>query len=248
MAEKFEFEGGIYEGEAQNGVPHGEGLWTLDGDHYYRGTFQNGKRHGAGYLRLDEDTRYEGSFQNGLMHGVGLHGHVCRRDMDGLDVRIVRISRGIWREGDLCGTVWRYFYEEDIGERAQEACVLRDRGGLELFGIDRAGKPVGLLAEKLAALDPEREVARLSWDTVNRCGWGRIRRDGKTYLGQIASEKTNPYFGYEYEPHGFCIEFEGERATYFGSFFRGARRGMGAVWAEAKEGTVEEYRMDYKEW
>ena len=120
MAEKFEFEGGVYEGEAQNGVPHGEGLWTLDGDHYYRGTFQNGKRHGAGYLRLDEDTRYEGSFQNGLMHGVGLHGHVCRRDMDGLDVRIVRISRGIWQEGDLCGTVWRYFYEEDIGERAQE--------------------------------------------------------------------------------------------------------------------------------
>lgn len=46
--EKFEFEGGLYEGEAINGVPNGQGKLTYKDGTVYEGAFANGKPHGQG--------------------------------------------------------------------------------------------------------------------------------------------------------------------------------------------------------
>jgi hypothetical protein len=54
--QKFEFKGGIYEGEALNGVPHGKGRLTV-GDSFYDGDFVDGKHHGRG------ETLVEGLFR-----------------------------------------------------------------------------------------------------------------------------------------------------------------------------------------
>ena len=247
MTEKLEFDGGIYEGETQNGVPHGEGTWTLDDDHYYRGSWVNGKKQGQGYLRLDEDSRYEGEFQNGVPEGMGLYGHVCRRDMDGIDVRIVRYARGEFKDGLLSGVVWQYFLDEDLDTRVEEYCVIKDASGLQVFGVDRKGKFIGRLAGELEELSAaDRDGVRIVWDVINRSGWGQIRRDGKVFVGQIATDTDNPYFGYEFYPHGFCAELVEGRCVYVGSFYKGERRGLGAVFNETEDENG--YLMTFGRW
>ena len=46
--EKFEYEGGIYEGEAINGVPNGQGKLTYSNGTTYEGAFKNGVPNGLG--------------------------------------------------------------------------------------------------------------------------------------------------------------------------------------------------------
>ena len=60
--QKFEYRGGIYEGEAINNVPHGNGKVTWEGGNYYEGGFLNGLSNGYGKYLLNDYGYFEGTW------------------------------------------------------------------------------------------------------------------------------------------------------------------------------------------
>lgn len=56
---------GLYEGECQNGIPHGQGVMRYGDGEYYQGSFSNGMRHGLGTQYLTDGTEMEGTWMNG---------------------------------------------------------------------------------------------------------------------------------------------------------------------------------------
>ena len=62
----------IYDGDWQNGKPHGTGTSAYPNGDKYVGHFQNGKRHGKG-KQMSEDRRiiYDGDWKDGQKHGQG---------------------------------------------------------------------------------------------------------------------------------------------------------------------------------
>ena len=87
-------DGGGYEGETKDGLPHGKGKEiSPSGDEYignfvmgkkhgfgvyykkdaysYRGNFQHNKINGFGKIEYMDNTSYEGYFRNGIYHGEG---------------------------------------------------------------------------------------------------------------------------------------------------------------------------------
>ena len=60
-----------YEGQTENGVPHGKGKGTYSDGRVYVGQWVNGHKHGHGLCTWADGTSYEGSFQNDLRHGQG---------------------------------------------------------------------------------------------------------------------------------------------------------------------------------
>ncbi|OQW95532.1 MAG: hypothetical protein BWK79_02170 [Beggiatoa sp. IS2] len=56
---------GLYEGECQNGVAHGQGVMRYTDGEYYQGTFSNGMRHGQGTQYLVDSTEMAGNWVNG---------------------------------------------------------------------------------------------------------------------------------------------------------------------------------------
>ena len=59
---KFEFNKGIYEGEAVDEIPNGKGKLTFEGTlGYYEGDFVNGSFHGYGKFYLDGYGCFEGN-------------------------------------------------------------------------------------------------------------------------------------------------------------------------------------------
>lgn len=64
--------GDRYEGAFKNDLKHGRGTWrTIDGD-LYRGTFVHGVRQGLGSLVQENGTRYAGAFANDMINGRGI--------------------------------------------------------------------------------------------------------------------------------------------------------------------------------
>ena len=62
---KFEFNKGIYEGEAVDEIPNGKGKLTFEGTlGYYEGDFVNGSFHGYGKFYLDGYGCFEGKWEN----------------------------------------------------------------------------------------------------------------------------------------------------------------------------------------
>ena len=65
-----------YEGEIENGKPHGYGIWTQSDGATYVGQFVNGLREGLGTFTWSEKgpksgTSYEGEWLNNRQHGKG---------------------------------------------------------------------------------------------------------------------------------------------------------------------------------
>ena len=65
-----------YEGEIENGKPHGNGTWTMSDGATYVGQFVNGLREGIGTFTWSEKgsksgTSYEGEWLNNRQHGKG---------------------------------------------------------------------------------------------------------------------------------------------------------------------------------
>ena len=56
---------GLYEGECQNNVPHGQGVMRYADGEYYKGSFSNGVRHGFGTQYLTDGTEMAGTWMNG---------------------------------------------------------------------------------------------------------------------------------------------------------------------------------------
>jgi len=50
--EKINYEGGIYEGQLKNGLPHGKGILTYEYGDKYKGQWANGKRNGLGIQEI----------------------------------------------------------------------------------------------------------------------------------------------------------------------------------------------------
>jgi len=64
-------DGGVYEGEIQNGKPHGKGkIGWPDGENYI-GDFANGAQHGNGKYTWANGNTYEGGYAENLPHGSG---------------------------------------------------------------------------------------------------------------------------------------------------------------------------------
>lgn len=56
---------GLYEGECQNGIPHGQGVMRYQDGEYYQGAFSHGVRHGQGTQYLVDGTEMDGNWVNG---------------------------------------------------------------------------------------------------------------------------------------------------------------------------------------
>jgi len=56
---------GLYQGQCQNGLPHGQGVMKYGSGEYYEGSFENGLRNGQGIQYLTDGAEMEGQFCNG---------------------------------------------------------------------------------------------------------------------------------------------------------------------------------------
>lgn len=64
---------GIYDGECQSNIPHGQGTIKYKDDEYYQGSFSNGVRHGKGVQYLIDGTEVHGEWANGRLIKGKLH-------------------------------------------------------------------------------------------------------------------------------------------------------------------------------
>lgn len=73
MQKKLTFpDGDVYEGETEDGIPHGKGKLTFkNGADEYEGDFNNGKMTGKGKRKWLNGYEYEGDFVNAVPHGKG---------------------------------------------------------------------------------------------------------------------------------------------------------------------------------
>ena len=65
-----------YEGEIENGKPHGNGTWTMSNGSTYVGQFVNGRREGIGTFTWSKNSRksgksYVGEWKDNKEHGKG---------------------------------------------------------------------------------------------------------------------------------------------------------------------------------
>ncbi len=65
--------GDRYEGQFQNGQPHGRGVYNFANGAVYEGHFKDGNIHGEGTLTFADGTVYTGQFQDGKMNGEGVY-------------------------------------------------------------------------------------------------------------------------------------------------------------------------------
>lgn len=211
MEMTMEYKKGTYTGEVKDGVPHGYGT-----------------------LQISDSETFEGYWQEGKRWGIGHYSQIWSHDFDGLDCRRVLHRRGVWKDDDITGVIWEYFYEEDIDEKTKESCVFEDdEYGLELLGIDRSGKLIGVLAEPLKKLFVQ-DDRRMLCQKGNK-SWGKLFYNGHLFIGQFSSEDESPYYADDYVPHGFCIEMEDEKLIYCGMFDMGERKGVGVIPSENAE-------------
>ncbi len=83
---------GSYEGEMEEGLPHGHGKIAYPDKSSYAGGFRNGKFSGRGFFTFPDGGSYEGDWQEGNMHGLGK-----MIDSNG------NIYNGRWVHGDQTG-------------------------------------------------------------------------------------------------------------------------------------------------
>ena len=57
--------GDMFEGDFENGKPHGKGKMTFPNGDLFEGEFENGKPHGKGRMTFSNGNHLEGDFQNG---------------------------------------------------------------------------------------------------------------------------------------------------------------------------------------
>ncbi len=65
------WEGGIYTGETQGGMPHGHGTIIWPDGTVYTGQWQRGTMEGEGEIKWPSGAQFEGFWKEGLKHGRG---------------------------------------------------------------------------------------------------------------------------------------------------------------------------------
>ena len=158
-----------YEGERENGVPHGYGvLFGKDGEKVYEGSFVHGTFTGAGSLYEHGRLKCRGTFQNGMLTGEGIvfspRGNVvmkgeflggtpwgmCLEYSD--DAQHTLLYRGFFLKGR----------REGLGRMWQAGCP-EPRLGYFLHGVAFAGgflMVVARLADGCCAVDVESRQCR----------------------------------------------------------------------------------------
>jgi hypothetical protein len=63
---------GVYDGELNFGLPHGEGVLWYDHTHNYTGRMKRGNRHGKGIIHHVNGDTYEGDFEDNVKQGYGV--------------------------------------------------------------------------------------------------------------------------------------------------------------------------------
>jgi hypothetical protein len=63
--------GDFYSGQAENGIPSGQGELISTSNVYYKGTFEGGELTGQSLIVYPNGDVYKGGVENGLAHGVG---------------------------------------------------------------------------------------------------------------------------------------------------------------------------------
>lgn len=61
----FKYVGGIYDGEIEDGLPNGRGVFRYPNGNIYDGEFKNGNLHGHGILYQKSGMVIDGEFENG---------------------------------------------------------------------------------------------------------------------------------------------------------------------------------------
>ena len=67
-----EFDTQRYEGEWENGVKQGKGVYIWSDDEYYEGEWRNDERDGQGIYTWSDGRRYQGEWKDDMMHGQGV--------------------------------------------------------------------------------------------------------------------------------------------------------------------------------
>ena len=60
-----------YDGEFKNGLPHGKGTNTFSSGASYIGEYKNDKQHGQGTFTSPDGSKYVGEWKGDTMHGQG---------------------------------------------------------------------------------------------------------------------------------------------------------------------------------
>ena len=133
----FVIENDRYVGQADDGEPHGLGVWYFDDGTRYEGEFVDGVFHGLGVLFLPGDdiynNRYEGEFVSSVPQGYGVwqwRDAETGRDGDR--------EAGVWVDGELDGAFTYIYLEGDFAGTVVagelEAESLTGRGVLDYSG------------------------------------------------------------------------------------------------------------------
>jgi serine/threonine protein kinase len=85
-----EWHGGAYEGEMEEGIPHGYGEWSNEFGEKYLGQWLNGGKHGQGTYWFLNGNRYIGQWADNVQNGIGAYIYVD-------DTMIA----GVWDNGNL---------------------------------------------------------------------------------------------------------------------------------------------------
>lgn len=104
----------FWNGECQNGLPHGYGMATFADGRLFTGTMQSGLFSGSGTIVLKGGDRYTGSFADGKFQGQGVYSFVTGDRYVGEFVEGLMHGRGIFRP---VGSEERYLVEYANGER-----------------------------------------------------------------------------------------------------------------------------------
>ena len=106
---------GEYDGEWEDGQPHGVGKWrSFDGSEVYEGGFENGDFHGQGVLEVEGKDEYQGIFENG------------------------ELARGVakWRDGSkfvgdfIQGEAWKGEYTNVSGAKSEGSFLIDEQTDL----------------------------------------------------------------------------------------------------------------------
>jgi serine/threonine protein kinase len=145
--------GGKYEGEMEEGIPHGYGEWSNEFGEKYLGQWLNGGKHGQGIYWFLNGNRYIGEWADNMQNGIGAYIYADET-----------MIAGVWENGNLlqptnyipeidAAVLGLRFYESD-GNKVE----LDDRVYLDSFSADETRYIVSELNLKYPEDTNERDV------------------------------------------------------------------------------------------
>lgn len=118
-----------YEGELENGLPHGEGIIEYGSGYSYVGNFRYFMKHGEGELRYSNGDFFKGNFVNNMKNGFGI-----MKWKDG------RSFRGYYRNDKIHG---RGYYRWKDGSNFNGSYSKGEKDGYGVFSLANGSRYEG---------------------------------------------------------------------------------------------------------